>query len=526
MRNLLLLFIILLPVTRANACEVTKLEALNFSLSTEENAVVAYQEDRPLHESPVFRVSNCAGPAVGGQFLMVALGPEVVEFEDRIRGLNFTGNYGAKKCQLEGTPFDDVSDYERRHSRFKADWEFLRSCVDVIVQDEGPQKLGLPEAQPGCQLSKISDHSASFNGGYCFFKPGFASSYLIKLNVKPECASLSALKERNILSSDIAAGLNFYVAGDASGSSGNLTALSNTALRFAYNPVKQILPASDDYGLTYPTWPEEWASPDIHFSEMRLKNPTGTIVKVELPFIVNNNCKRSCVDGVCQSPCDYAQPIVAEYLLYELGAGKPELITTWYDGGIAPPGFVGEVMGVNFEAPASYFEEGKEYKIEAIFTDPRYDFDRFKRRIKNRINTINQQIGGITNSGIPGITEIPTINTTTTLPGLGTIPDVVFNYDLDDIEQAVEQLRSFLSFRLWPPYYTKACGQNECVSLDRSFLTLGVRFKIEGAETDSEDGPDAAELTYSVKEVYRRSSLVPSYSKNAFFKPSVTCDSE
>jgi hypothetical protein len=500
----------------AMACEIQKLASINYALSTSENKVIPYSGEKPLQELPFFRAVNCSQTALEGQYLMVALGPEVVDFEDTVRGVNFNGDFGYKKCELEEAPFKATS-YEDRVGRFKEDWNLIHSCLQVVVEDEGPQKLNLPKEQPGCQVTKHSNHKMSFNGGFCFMKPNFGSSFLIKVQVKPECTDLNVLKKLNIKTNDLSAAINLYLAGDASGKSGQLKALSNTKVRVSINPLKNLIRSSDDYGADYPTWPETFNAPDIHLGKMVLKNPGNDLIQVEMPLLVNNNCTKKCDGNFCQSACDYAQPIVSEFSLYELNKGKKELLTTWYDGGIAPAGFQGFIRGVNFEVPTTYFESGKTYTIEALFTDPRYDFDRFKKTIKNKLNTIDQRLGKISHSGIPGVQEIPSFQSSRVLPSLQGIPSLIFEKPLDSVSEAVEQLRSFLSFHLWPPYYAGACLDEACTDFDKSYVSLGVVFKINGT-TENE------ELVYDTLKVFRSSQIVRSYEQTTFKHTKIKCE--
>ena len=486
------------------------------AISTEKESTSYYLEDGILSEIPSIKASNCSAPSAGGKYLMIALGPEVIEFEDNVRGLNFNGNFGAKKCELTDNPFSRPATHETRENKFNEEWKLIKSCIDVIVEDEGPRPLEAPEKQVGCELRKLSKNKASFNGGFCFFKPNFGSTYKVRLQAKSECTSKAAIAKLSLKTYELLAGINFYTSGDASGSSVNLTALSNTKIKLTINPLKNILSSSEDYGLNYPTWPEIWSMPDVHFSRMKLNKTGNDRIEIEMPMLVDNNCSARCSDGVCQSACDYSQPIVGEFSLYELIKGKVELITSWHDGGIAPGKFQGIIKGLKNEVPQSYFESGKTFRIEAVFIDPKYDYEIFKKRIRSILNNFRQRIGSIGNSGIPGIQPIPPINDSRSLPSLGKIPDLVFDRSINEIDRQVELLRSYLSYRLWPPFYTNLCHEDRCVPTNDGFMSLSVDFKIK-------DNISENELTYEVINISRKSLLVPEYEKIAFPNPEVRC---
>lgn len=495
----------------AYACQVDKIRSLNLAVSTDQQAVSIYQDEGQAVDIPVINVSNCQG----NKFLMIALGPEVMEFDDNTRGLNFTGEFGNRRCELSGSPFPVPETVDRRVEKFGDDWKFIKSCVDVVVEEGGPQDIRLPNEQVGCDLKQIGKKKISFNGGYCFLKPSFNSSISVELKIKPACQNAESLKKLSLKVNELSAGLNFYTAGDASGNSLDLTALSNTQIKFSINPLKKLIPASEDYGLIYPTFPEVWTAPDIHLSKMILHKTRSGQLSIETPFLVNNNCSSKCDGNLCQSPCDYSQPIVGEFSLYEMNKGKKEIITSWHDGGIAPGRYQGVIRGIQNELPLEYLEVGKKYLIESVFLDPKYDYEIFKKRIRSILTRFNARIGGIGNSGIPGIGEVPVLGESQTLPSLGTIPDIIFDEPIDDVSRVVRNLRSLLSFRLWPPYYTNICNESNCIIPNKNFLTLGVEFEVTGLSEE--------EVNYKIINNYRKSHLVPEYNLPDFHLTSVSC---
>lgn len=507
---------ILLFATTSWACQVQRIGAVNLAISHTTESTVYYNEERTIPNLPQFRASNCSQAAMNGQFLMIALGPEVVDYEDTVKGVNFTKDFGYKRCEMTGHPFVRANDHEVRKEKFNQDWKLIQSCLEVTVEDEGNQPLQLPAKQPGCEMQRLSTHKMSFNGGFCFVKPNFASSYLLKLQIKKECQNLETFAGLGINNLDLFGAINLYLAGDASGNSGSLKALSNLPIRLSVNPQTNIIPSSDDYGIEYPTFPENWSMPDIHFGKVSV-NPLGNgMVQLETQLLVNNNCPKVCKDKVCQSACDYAQPVIAENSLYEKTNKGLELITTWYDGGIAPARFQGFIKGIGFEVAESLIEDGKTYVIESNMYDPKYDYERFKKRIQSRLNTIEQQLGRISNSSIPAIQEIPRIHVTRDLPGISTIPGLVFERSLDNVDRAVDQLRSYLSFKLWPPYFSKVCNGSACEVIKDPMLTLKAEFKILGRT--------AEKLDLSMLSIKRDSYIVPKYEMNNLHKLEIKCE--
>jgi hypothetical protein len=498
------------------ACQIQRIGAVNLAISHTTESTVYYNEERTIPNLPQFRASNCSQAAMNGQFLMIAMGPEVIDYEDTVKGVNFTKDFGYKKCELTGHPFVRANDHEVRKEKFNQDWKLIQSCLEITVEDEGNQPLQLPTKQPGCDLQRISTHKMSFNGGFCFVKPNFASSYLLKLQIKKQCQNLESFSKLGINNLDLFGAINLYLAGDASGNSGNLRALSNLPIRLSVNPQADIVASSDDYGIEYPTFPENWSMPDIHFGKVNLIALGNGMLQIETQMLVNNNCPKVCKKDICQSACDYAQPVVAENSLYEKTEKGLELITTWYDGGIAPARFQGFIKGIGFEIAETMIDEGKTYVIESNLYDPKYDYERFKKRIQSRLNTIEQQIGRISNSSIPTIQEIPRIHVTRELPGISTIPGLVFERNLDNVERAVEQLRSYLSFKLWPPYFAQVCHDGSCDSIKDPMLTLKAEFKVSLKTYEH--------VKLDIKSIKRESYIVPKYEMNNLHQLEIKCE--
>lgn len=512
----LLLISLSLFAQAALACQVQRIGNVNLAISHTTESTVYYNEERTIPNLPQFRATNCSQAALNGQFLMIAMGPEVVDYEDTVKGVNFTKDFGYKRCELTGHPFASPNSHEVRKEKFHQDWKLIQSCLELTVEDEGNQPLQLPATQPGCDMQQLSRHKMSFNGGFCFVKPNFASSYLLKLQVKKDCQALETFSKLGLNNLDFFGAINLYLAGDASGNSGSLRALSNLPIRLSVNPQADIVPASDDYGIEYPTFPESWSMPDVHFGKVNVSPLGNGMLQLETQFLVNNNCPKTCKDSVCQSACDYAQPVIAENSLYEQTAKGRELITTWYDGGIAPARFQGFIKGIGFEIAETLIEDGKTYVIESNFYDPKYDYERFKKRITSRLNTIEQQLGRISNSSIPAIQEIPRIQVTRDLPGISTIPGLVFERTLDNVDRAVDQLRSYLSFKLWPPYFSRVCNGTQCSEIKDPMLKLTATFRVNGRTADATD------LTFVG--ISRDSDIVSKYVMNNLPKLEIRCE--
>lgn len=502
------------------ACEVVKLDEVNLAISPKENAHFFYQADQILNKPPYLRAFNCIDASTSGKYLMVSFGPEVMELEDTHRGINFNQEYTDSQCKIKNTPFKNESNFEDRLNDFKAKWNFIKSCVEVWVEDEGIQPLQMPPKQVGCELTKLSTHKVIFNGGFCYFKPNFGSSFLVQLRIKKECQNLSGLETFNIKKFDFNSAINFYLAGDASGNSTNLKALSNTKVRMTVNPEEKILNSSDDFGILYPTFPTEWKIPDINPGKIDITQVYQDRIKIDHSFLVQNVCQRKCIGQFCQGPCDYAQPVIAEISLTEKGENgkKDQFLTSWFEGGIANSGFEGFIQGIGFDFSSELLKEGKTYEITASFSDPKFDFEYFKKRVLNKLNTIDQHLGRITRSNIPNVQEIPSIQISRELPTFNTIPNITFDRKLDTVDQAIGILRNYMNFRIWPPYYSGACGTENCSPIVSSVMSITTTIKLGPLDEESK------RYNFQILDQRRTSKILPNVIYDVNQQPYIECN--
>lgn len=514
--------IFLLLTLRSFACEVSLPDQFSLSSSTKEETFFSYSVSRTNSEIPYLRAFNCSKLAMSNKFLMIAFGPQNLEFSDRVGIFDFSNDYRNSGCFIKNSPFKRSNSFEERKNYLNDKWNYIKSCYQISVEDEGPQPLNMPRIQPGCQYTRTGSQKMSFNGGYCFVKPGFASSYLIKFNMKESCKKSDSIRNMNIKISDLEAMLNIYSSGDATGTSIDLTAISSFPVRLTNSPDENILMPSDDFGIMTPQFPAQYAIPDIHAGRPEAKVVGANRIQLGVPFWVDNSCERKCSGDSCQSICDYAQPIVGNIEYYELHSDKkPEFLTSWYSGGVAQPKFQGEISGVNFEIPSELIKVGKTYRFKIGFNDPKYDFERFKNRIKSKLAELDQSIGNLGKTGINDVPEIARVNQIAQLPYINGIHGINFAQNMmNNVESAVASLRNYLSFKLWPPYYENICSPDntsQCHGIKDNFIDISIDVKVTGFNEEENT------FVFDVLEVSRKSDLVKSYSKAQPQLPEIQC---
>jgi hypothetical protein len=504
-----LFLMMLLFSAKVWACEIQRPEKFALATSPKEGLFFAYDVNHTLHEIPYFRAVNCEKIAMRNKFLMIAFGPQNIEFSDRIGVYDFANDYKDSGCYIKNNPFKKILSFADRHENLQQRWKYIKSCYDLHVEEESNLPLNMPANQPGCTYQRHGKNKMSFNGGFCFLKPGFGSSYILKFEIKQQCKTQEGLDELNLTIADLETNINFYASGDATGNSVDLTALSTFPLRTTIAPDGVKIPASDNFGIQTPQFPGDFNIPDIHLGAPETNRVQENRVFFRLPLWVDNNCG---------GPCGYAQPIAGSTEYYELENQTETFITSWFDGGVVQPKYQGEIATTGFELPTEMFQVGRSYRVKTVFNDPKFDFERFKNRIKTRLATMNQDLGQLNRGQIRIIPETPRIGTIQTFPTIDVIPGMSFGTDnFSSVDNAVEALRNILGFKLWPPYFEKICNGSACHGVKDDYLTLSMDFKVESYNEE-----DRAYVIKVIK-TERKSALLPSYVKENPTMPEVAC---
>ncbi len=513
--RILILGALTLLTFNAFACEFDTPRALNLYTSLDRKGSYAFDLNKTLNDIPTLSAFNCKKLALRSKYIMIGLGPELNELNDEVRTYSFNDDIKPSNCSVENSPIKMIP-FTEKLKDFKEKKKYYNKCVQIYIDDEGTLPLRITEEQPGCKVRKISTHKAVIEGGYCFIKPNVTSSYLFKLKIKSECQTREGLKKLRIQPSDIKGILNFYAAGDETGMSTGLQAIETTPLRLITSSDDKVLPSSESYGGRHPEFPVQWVNPNPHLGQVKIEDIGGERFRINTPMLVDNRCGKKCENGVCYSPCAYAQPVVYEALLYEVGKKKNNILTSWYDGGIAGPQYQGFIQGVGFEIPTSYLSESETYMLELSFNDPKYDFDRFKNRILRKFGAIQQHLPQLGRSGIATIPEINEILNISTIPDIREIYGLNFSSGLSGLKSAYDLLRSYLDYKIWPPYYDENCDVNlgTCLSAGSDETKIELTFKLLGLSSGN--------VRVEVLKVERKAKLMKNYTGTKL--PYIKCE--
>ena len=511
MKKILFIMLIILG-DKASACRLTTPSYSNFAISTEDERIFSYGIKSVDEKLPGATISNCRETAMKRRFVMITFGPEIVGLSDSVRGINFDKSFTYNNsCTIENNPLIFKQSEEDEKNEFNSKWKFINECVELTVTDKGNAPIAFPLDQEGCTVTRVSSHSAVFNGGFCFFKPGPDSEYNVSVSVKDSCKSRSGYQDSGARLQDLKTGLNFYTSATYKDDLDDLSAFGSSEVRLSVNPVKDLFKISDNFGILRPTFPGDFPANDIHFGNIKFDSQGEHWVNIQTPFIVNNICDRIAKNGIESSVCDYSTPIAGNIYLKN---AKGEVIAEWYDGGLAPAQWQGVLNGEGKIISQEFLPTNTTYKIEALFSDPYYDFNNFKKYLNNKINTDHVVFGRIHSSdGISIIPEVGGISESGQMISIGEIAEVSFPTAIDDLSALRKRLNSYFSSTMFPPIYDKVClaGTSHCEKTGKPFIKLSATFKVN------------ADYTLSDIQVERNSTLLGSYKRKIENQPNYVC---
>jgi len=501
------------------ACEISPKDDLSFATSIKETSFFSYGLNGNKNTSTFFSAFNCSKISDSNKYLMISFGPQNQELTDRIKAYDIANRYRDSGCLIQNSPFEKTQSFNDRKKYLEKKWHLIKSCMNIIVSDEGEETLNYPEKQPGCNYKVLSKNKISFNGGFCFFRPAQLSQYKIEFQMNENCLESEGLKKLNINVFDFQSVLNFYAAKDPTGDSIDLTSLSSIPLRFTISPNENILPVSDIATSGEPEFPANYFLPETHLGLPEAEVSKHGFVKLRVPLWVDNKCEEKCFDGFCQGVCDYTQPLAGSINLFDISEEKNnELDTSWFQGGIVLPRYQGEISGRKFEISDQFFKVGKTYKVLMNFNDPKFDFEDFKKEYQRKIQRNQESLGPISSSSIPTIPSIRTVETTASVPEMVRIEGINFKTKLNDSFQ--DLLKSFSGFfqnSFWPPFYKKVCDSMICLPDGENLMTLTQIFKVRGFNEDTK------KFQIEVLNLERKSNLLETYKKTSPAMPFIFC---
>ena len=496
------------------ACTFVSPDSLNIATSIDNSNFFSYGLKNIDNVIPNALINDCYSFALSGKnkYIMLAFGPEVVDLIDTMRGTNYNKDFLENStCSLTNNPLTKISSQEDRKNVFNNKWKYIKKCVEVTVLEMGPHPLVYPLDQEGCSITPISELSAKFSGGYCFFKPSGDSQYKIDISISKECLTLNEYGHSKIDLQDLNAELSAYTSSNYKSDLEDLSPLGTTALRFSVNPDKSVLKPSDDFGILRPTFPANYQINDLHLGKILFSKLSSDDIFINIPFIVDNaTCLKKNVNGVSSSPCDYSTPFASTISLKDnLG----QEVLTWQDGGVAPANWQGVLSGVGFRMTKELIPKNKRYTLVIEFSDPQFLFNSFKNRISKKLGSIDTNFAIWSRAGrINEINDIKILNEIDKMIEVEPIGPLNFNSSLVGVANSRRRLSSYFSTSMFPPIYEKTCNsKGKCIDASETFATFEVSFFLK------------EDYSISNLHIFRKSDLLGSYSKDINQQPEYIC---
>ncbi|MFG1485665.1 hypothetical protein [Halobacteriovorax sp. RZ-2] len=522
-RGLILLFL----TFNTLACLVASApKNINISISPLSKGLYIYDDSGTKREEmPNILASNCLTAASNNHYTMITVGIENYVLTDKFLtySINDKVTYGSKDfCRIENLENINGTTKDEREQRLLKRRRIMNRCLEFEVNDVAESGIEFPKTQSGCKVTRIDKNKARFQGYYCFFKPSTDSAYIIKPIINEACLTNDFYTENEFELQDILASIGIYVSGDATGRSPDLKYVKDFKLRLNQSP-EGILAVNKTIEPDEPKFPIKWPVNDIQLGKLYLttSKDTKNSAYFGVPLFVRNTCEKKCEQGKpCTAPCNYTQPIAAEFVLTQLaGNGKKHYVTSWFDGGIAPANWTGLINGIGTQITSNYFEVGKDYELEVILDDQEYNFMMFKGRIKSRLNLRPTTIPAINREGrtIGEISPFSKVEVLKSLPSYPVFDAIKFTGNSHlGVKNTVNSISRVFDDPVWPPYFSDYCINGSCVLMKDHMLRLKLKFKVTQDEK-------TGELISEVLEYKKEANLQDNKTVNNYTAPYFTC---
>ena len=477
------------------SCSLGVTDGLYFSSSYESNKDFFYNLDGDQFADKKINIPNCKKEY--SNYLMIGTGVKHVPKNPGIATTALEDNITPYHCSYKNlqTPFEAMSGEESKQL-FSKEVLTLRNCLEFKLTENGPQKIIFDEIQEHCEIKKIDDFNVIIKGGKCLFKNHELAKFTLTVAGSSNCNDRDFLKENKMNPSAVDSEIVYYYTGSNDGETGYLNLLGKTRLQINIQAGSELIPLTDDMGTSTPTLPESWVFPTLNIGEITFKKRKER-TSINIPFLIENLCKKSCKDGVCTSPCDYALPLGAQVSLYSTNKrNKYEIVDEWYQGAKIPANWQGSLASfqsnhrINNESLE--ITEGSRFKLEISFGDPKYNFNMLTRGLRSILGSFSRSMPSMDNGMIHNIPMI-------TMPGLGGRNSIPTYQDLPNIgngqllsenfsRDQFHDMRELIQYDLFVPYYNKVCNKEltKCVSANiEKAVSYTIEFEVKKREVQN-----------------------------------------
>jgi hypothetical protein len=454
------------------SCSLGLTEPVYFSSSYETGKEYFYDSKGNEFSDKKIDIPNCKTEF--GNFVMIGTGIRFVPKNPGVGTIAFKDKINPYQCTYNNlqTSFGPLEAFEKRDI-FSKEANILRNCLEFKLTEKGNQKLIYDKKQDNCEINKIDDFNVIIKGGRCFFKNHELAKLSLSVQGSGNCKERDFLKNNNISPSEIDAEIFYYYTGDNKGETGYLNLVGKTKIWANIGGGQELYNLTEDSGTVFPQYPDSWVFPKLNIGKLSLKTNKKRS-SINIPFIIENRCKKLCKKGVCSSPCGYFLPLGAQITLYQLNKrNKFRVVDEWYQGALIPPNWQGALSSFQANHILSddvEIKDGSRFKLEISFGDPKYNYEMVVKQMKSKLNLMafkmptmgNGRISDIPTLGMPFSPDDNNLPTYDDLPIVGEGHLLSENFSKEEFQS----LRDLIKYNFWPPYYEKICNQelSKCVN--------------------------------------------------------------
>lgn len=436
----------------SRACVASRDPRINYFISYEKPYAGLFADGAAVKDIRPTIVEKCQGSS--GQFLMIALTLRTQKSNGRTGDISFTNRLKDDSCKIVNNPFPVAQSYEQKSKVFEKQYQLLRSCTYLDVVEIDDNMIQLPESQPAAKIEVLGKNHIRAEGDFVYIQVRPSNRFAIGIGLKKECTRASTIRALGLEPGDLQALLNTYIAGDASGSTTDLTSIGSTRVRLALTAGSELMNVSSlDEPSDIPSWPTTFKT-GVEFGTLTIKPENDARSKLDFTPLVDNLGEKKCRGGICSSENSFQAPVAGLVELTDLSGYRKKVVDSWYFGANAPGQYQGFLEGVSKYLDPGLISVGKRYRVEMTMVDPYEDYLLFR-------SGLSQMMVDLTGLGsVAGLDVMQAFGGIVSVAGMKSLSGLggMVGPDADQIIQtAMKEMEAFKGPQSWPPFFDKTC---------------------------------------------------------------------
>lgn len=467
---------------QSKACMASRDPRANYFIAYERPYAGLFADGAAVKDIHPTIVDRCQG---SGDFLMVALTLRTQKMNGRTGDISFTNKFKDDACKIVNNPFPVVQTYEDKSKVFQKQYALLRGCTFLDIVDIDDNQIDLPESQPASKVEVMGKNHIRVEGDFVYIKTHPYNRFAIGIGLKKECTRASSIRALGLEPGDLQALLNTYIAGDASGSTTDLTSVGSTRVRLALTAGSELMNVSStEEPADVPSWPTTFKT-GVEFGTLTIKPENDARSKLDfIPLVDNFSSERKCRGGICSSENSFQAPVAGLVELTDLSGARKKVVDSWYFGAAAPAQYQGFLESISKYVDPGLITIGRRYSIEMTMVNPTEDFLLFRSGLAQMLIDLSN-LGSVAGldimQALGGVATITGMKSLNTLGAVGPDSGAI-------IQSALDEMNDYKGPQHWPAYIDNTClGKTGiCYSRGRTKFVkkIGAEFTIGELKED------------------------------------------